>query len=114
MGWHEPAGSGDWIPASAGMTGGGAVSGTGNHKGCPYDGWPGFIFVGMTGELVVPRPIHGVFKTTLVLHITLTPTPVSSTGQALSRDGKERDLNRRSSAQSLSVCQVPSIPSTHQ
>ena len=33
-----------WIPAYAGMTGGGAVSGTGNHKGCPYDGLAGGIF----------------------------------------------------------------------
>ena len=46
MGWHEPAVSGDWIPASAGMTGGGgAVSETGNHKGCPYDGLAGGYFL---------------------------------------------------------------------
>ncbi len=44
--------AGAWIPAYAGMTGGGAVTGTGNHKGCPYDGLAGAwipAYTGMTG-----------------------------------------------------------------
>ena len=59
--WNEKGvgmsqqGSEDWIPASAGMTGGVVVSGTGNHKGCPYDGLLGSIFVGMAVAVCVER-----------------------------------------------------------
>ena len=42
---------------SAGMTGGGdAVSGTGNHKGCPYDGLAGVYFRNNPSCRLPPTP----------------------------------------------------------
>ncbi len=35
------------------------------HKGCPYDGWPGVIFVGMTGRRGLDRSCDSVLPTSV-------------------------------------------------
>ena len=51
--------AGAWIPAYVEMTGGDAVSGTGNHKGCPYDGLAEGYFR-LQSPLISNRVLRGI------------------------------------------------------